>query len=48
MGGAMLLAGQVYATWGGQTYLLMAALSVVALAATLMLDRLWDGREIVR
>ena len=46
MGGAMLLAGQVYDSWGGRTYLLMVGLSVTALVAGLVLRRIWSGGEI--
>jgi MFS transporter, PPP family, 3-phenylpropionic acid transporter len=37
MGGAMLLAGQLYATHGGRTYWAMAAIAAVGLAASLAL-----------
>jgi PPP family 3-phenylpropionic acid transporter len=37
MGGAMLLSGQLYGTWGGRTYWAMAALAAVGLAASLAL-----------
>ena len=46
MGGAMLVSGQVYDTWGGRTYLLMVALASLALVAGLMLHRLWHGGEL--
>lgn len=39
MGGAMLLSGQLYATWGGRTYWAMAAIAAVGLAAGLALRR---------
>ncbi len=48
MGGAMLLAGQVYDSWGGRTYLLMVALSAAALVAGFVLRRIWSGGEIGR
>jgi PPP family 3-phenylpropionic acid transporter len=41
MGGAMLLSGQLYATWGGRTYWAMAALAAAGLAASLALLRRW-------
>ena len=37
MGGVMLLAGWLYAAWGGRAYLAMAALSLVGLVASLAL-----------
>jgi PPP family 3-phenylpropionic acid transporter len=37
MGGAMLLAGHLYATHGGRTYWAMAAIAAVGLAASLVL-----------
>ncbi len=46
MGGAMLLSGQVYDSWGGRTYLLMVGLSVLALIAGFALRRIWSGGEI--
>ncbi len=46
MGGAMLIAGQVYDAWGGRTYLLMVALSLAGLVAAFVLRRLWQGGEI--
>jgi MFS transporter, PPP family, 3-phenylpropionic acid transporter len=39
MGGAMLLAGQLYAAWGGRTYWAMAAIAAVGLAAGVALQR---------
>jgi PPP family 3-phenylpropionic acid transporter len=39
MGGAMLLSGQLYATWGGRTYWAMAAIAAVGLAAAVALRR---------
>jgi len=46
MGGAMLIAGQVYDSWGGKTYLLMVVLGLVSLVSGLMLKRVWQGGEI--
>ena len=46
MGGAMLLAGHVYDSWGGRTYLLMVALSLAGLIAGFVLRRIWNGSEI--
>jgi PPP family 3-phenylpropionic acid transporter len=46
MGGAMLLAGQVYDAWRGQTYLLMVVMSLAGLVAGLLLRRIWSGGEI--
>lgn len=46
MGGAMLIAGQVYDSWGGRTYLLMVGLSGAALVAGFVLRRIWGGGEI--
>jgi len=40
MGGAILLAGPLYANFGGRAYWAMAALAMVSLAATLALVRL--------
>ncbi len=40
IGGAMLLAGPLYAIWGGKTYLLMVVLAAVGLVGTLVLARL--------
>ncbi len=41
MGGAMLVSGQLYATWGGRTYWAMAALAAVGLAASVAVRRMW-------
>jgi PPP family 3-phenylpropionic acid transporter len=43
MGFATLVAGHLYATHGGQSYLAMAALSVVALGAAGALKKVWAG-----
>ena len=40
LGGATLLAGPLYAAWGGRAYLAMAALAAVGLLAALGLERL--------
>jgi PPP family 3-phenylpropionic acid transporter len=42
MGAAMLLAGPLYADFGGRAYWAMAVLGVVSLAATLVLMRVWS------
>jgi MFS transporter, PPP family, 3-phenylpropionic acid transporter len=46
MGGAMLLSGQLYATWGGRTYWAMAALAAVGLGAGVALRRCGAGRAL--
>jgi len=48
MAGAMLLSGALYATHGGRTYLAMAAIGGLGLAAALALRRAWDGGEIAQ
>ena len=45
MGAAMLLAGPLYAEFGGRAYWAMAALAAVSLAAAIALRRLWS-REV--
>lgn len=47
MGAATLVCGATYATWGGDTYLLMAGFSLVALWAAIWVNRLWDGGQLV-
>lgn len=45
-GAATLLSGALYARYGGGAYLAMAGLAAVGLAATLVLARAWNGREL--
>jgi hypothetical protein len=40
MGGAMLVAGPLYATYAGRAYWAMAGLAAVALVASLLLTRI--------
>lgn len=47
MGAATLVCGSTYATWGGDTYLLMAGFSLLALWAAIWVSRLWSGGLIV-
>lgn len=46
MGSATLVAGRLYATWGGQAYLAMAVLSLVGLLASIALLRSKSGRAL--
>jgi MFS transporter, PPP family, 3-phenylpropionic acid transporter len=48
MGGAMLLAGQLYAAYGGQAYWAMAVLAAVGLGAGLLLLRLSHTGAVVQ
>jgi MFS transporter, PPP family, 3-phenylpropionic acid transporter len=45
MGGAMLAAGPLYATYAGQGYWVMAAIAAIGLAASLVLPKLQRGAE---
>ena len=47
MAGAMALSGPLYAAYAGKAYLAMAALGVVALAATVVLKARWDGASVI-
>lgn len=46
MAGAMLISGALYGTHGGRTYLAMAVIAGLGLAAGLLLQRSWDGGEV--
>ena len=46
MGFATIVAGWLYARYGGGSYAAMAVIAVVALAASLRLNALWSGREL--
>jgi MFS transporter, PPP family, 3-phenylpropionic acid transporter len=46
MGFATLIAGWLYTRYGGQSYFSMCIIAAVALAASLLLGRLWDGAEL--
>lgn len=46
MGFATIIAGWLYARYGGGSYAAMAVIAVVALAASLRLNALWSGREL--
>ena len=48
MGGAMLIAGPLYGEWGGRTYLLMAGLALIGLAAGLVLRTIWRRQGLHR
>jgi PPP family 3-phenylpropionic acid transporter len=48
LGGAMLIAGQLYAAYGGQAYWAMAALAALGLAASLALLRMVRGDGIAQ
>ena len=43
MGCATLIAGRLYAIYGGGSYAAMAGISVLSLAAALRLRTLWNG-----
>ncbi|HEX5957320.1 MAG TPA: MFS transporter [Hyphomicrobiaceae bacterium] len=45
MGGAMLVSGQLYATWGGRTYWAMAALAAIGLVASVAVRRMWKRSQ---
>ena len=47
MGTALLASGPLYAALGPQAYLVMALVGVIALAAALLLARLWHGEKLV-
>ena len=47
MGIATYASGSLYATYGGQAYLLMAAMGVVATSFALLLARSWHGERIL-
>ena len=46
MGFATIIAGWLYARYGGGSYAAMAVIAVVALAASLRLNALWSGGEL--
>jgi PPP family 3-phenylpropionic acid transporter len=47
MGLMTLVAGSVYASWGGKVYLISAALGVMAMGIALLLAKYWDGERIL-
>ena len=47
MGIATLIAGSLYASHGGQSYFAMAVIAVLALFASLQLNRVWAGQELI-
>lgn len=47
MGSAFTLAGQLYGAWGGFSYMAMAVIAAVGLAAAALLMRLWKGGRIM-
>ncbi len=47
MGFATIIAGGLYAGYGGGSYWAMAAISLVALAAAIVLHRIWDRKTLV-
>jgi PPP family 3-phenylpropionic acid transporter len=46
MGLATLASGAFYSDFGGRTYLLMAAMGVMAVLFSLLLGRVWDGERL--
>ena len=46
MGVATLLAGYLYAQAGALTYVAMAAIAAISLAAAVRLIQIWNGREL--
>jgi PPP family 3-phenylpropionic acid transporter len=48
MGLATLASGALYGSFGGQTYLLMAAMGVAAMIASLALMKMWHGKYLTR
>jgi hypothetical protein len=47
-GGATLLSGLLYARYGGFTYLTMALIAAIGLAALAILARTWNGQRLWR
>jgi MFS transporter, PPP family, 3-phenylpropionic acid transporter len=48
MGISTQLAGKFYASLGGKTYLLMAAMGVAAIALAILMARRWHGERVIR
>ena len=47
MGAAMMASGPLYQAWGGQAYLAMGGLGIVAFVATTILMRSWQGERLI-